>query len=122
VTYLAKPTPRKKRRGHRDPVTPEVAEFVASMDGMCVMAILDTTHTCRDRFGNVIDPAGEYELDHIYTLGMGRRGPSTSENLVRLCPWGHREKTDNARHWRPALGAWAARRRGLIVGAGSNDD
>jgi hypothetical protein len=108
--YIAKPKKAAKRRGHRDPVSPEVAEFVAEQDGMCVMAILDSNHTCRDRWGNEIHPAGEYELDHIYTLGIGRRGPSTPENLVRLCPWGHREKTDNARRWRPALGAWAAGR------------
>ena len=107
----AKPEPQKKRRGHRDPVTPELAADIAAWDRECVMSQIDLTHICRDKWGNQIRPDGEYEIDHIYTLGMGRRGPSSPENLVRLCPWGHRTKTENARYWRARLGQWAASRK-----------
>lgn len=111
TTPLRRTRMRPWRRDPEDKVPADVAEFVAAEDGMCVMAILDSTHICHDRFGNQIKPDGEYELDHIYTGGMGRRGPNTSENLVRLCPYAHRVKTESARRWRPSLGAWAAGRR-----------
>lgn len=110
MTAAPKPVKAPKRRGHRDPVTTDVAEEVAAWDQSCVMSQIDATHICRDKFGNEISPDGEYEIDHIYSGGMGRRGPSKPENLVRLCPWGHRTKTENARYWRPFLGRWAAGR------------
>ena len=43
---------------------------------------------------------GPIELDHIHNRGHGRRGPSRRWNLVSLCQWHHRVKTDNAKAWR----------------------
>jgi hypothetical protein len=105
---LRKAELRSKYRTHKDPVTPEMRAEVAGRDGSCVMSQLDPTHVCRDTFGNEISPFGEYEIDHIDTGGVGKRGPSVPGNLVRLCPWGHAEKTYNARKWRPVLREWAA--------------
>ena len=99
---------RIRRKPHRDPVTPGTAEYVAHRDGSCVMSQLDPTHVCRDKWGNETSPSAEYEIDHVDTSGLGRRGPSVPSNLVRLCPWGHTEKTYNARKWRPALRSYLA--------------
>lgn len=92
-----------KRKPHRDPVTPELRAEVAERDGECVLSKLDPTHICRDQWGNEVSPTGVFEIDHVFTSGLGRRGPSIPGNLVRLCPWGHAEKTYNARKWRPPL-------------------
>ena len=92
-----------KRRTHRDPVTPDMRAFIAHRDGSCVMSQLDPTHICRDTWGNEISPYAEFELDHVDNGGVGRRGPSVPSNLVRLCPWGHAEKTNDARKWRAPL-------------------
>ena len=100
------------RRKAEDAVSPAVGNFVAARDQMCVMAMLDREHDCHDQFGNRIDPRGQYELDHIDNGGTGKRGPSTASNLVRLCPYAHRIKTDNARLWRPVFRAYIERVEG----------
>ena len=97
---------RSKRFYHRtkkDPVTAQVYAYVAARDRVCVMSSLDPSHTCMDRYGNQISPAGEYELDHVDNGGVGNRGASTRFNLVRLCARAHATKTYNARLWRPIL-------------------
>lgn len=108
-----KRTPRKAwRRKPDDRVTEAVANYVSARDlavGGCVMAHLDRTHQCHDQYGNQIRPDEQYELDHVDNGGVGNRGPSTASNLVRLCPFGHRVKTENARLWRPALRAYLER-------------
>jgi hypothetical protein len=95
-----------RRKAHKDPVTPELRAEVAERDGRCVLSKLDPTHTCRDTWGNQIDPRGVFEIDHVMNSGVGMRGPSVRSNLVRLCPWGHAEKTNNARRLRPYLVAY----------------
>ncbi len=99
-------TRRPWRRKPEDKVTPAVANRVAARDlavGGCVMAHLDRTHLCHDKWGNRTAPDGVYEIDHVDNGGTGNRGPSESWNLVRLCPYAHRIKTENARLWRPLL-------------------
>jgi hypothetical protein len=92
----AKPEPQKKRRGHRDPVTPEVREYVLTRDGGCVGPRLEMDREC----------FGRLTLDHVVNGGKGRRGPSTPGNLVTLCGGHHYQKTVNARTWRPVLVAY----------------
>jgi hypothetical protein len=106
-------TPMKPwRRKADDKVPPEEGNYVAARDlnvGGCVMAHLDRYHLCHDAFGNRIAPDAQYELDHIDNAGVGNRGVSTRYNLVRLCPYAHRVKTENARVWRMELRAYIGR-------------
>lgn len=97
----APPHPRKrgKRRGHADPVTPELADYLWQRDGSCAMRLLDATHVCN----------GPSEIDHILNSGKGKRGPSTRRNTVRLCSLAHRLKTEHARTYRPLLTAYLER-------------
>jgi hypothetical protein len=97
---------RIRRKPHADPVTPELRIEVAERDGECVLSKLDPTHICRDQWGNEVSPTGVFEIDHVLTGGLGKRGPSVLSNLVRLGPWGHAHKTYNARLVRPYLLAY----------------
>ena len=83
-------TRRPWRRKPEDKVTDEVAHRVLARDRGCVMR-------------NVSACDGHIELDHVDNGGMGKRGPSTSDNLVSLCSSHHRFKTENARLVRPLL-------------------
>jgi len=93
MTPAPKPTPRPKRRGHRDPVTPDVAGFVASRDLGCIGPRAGLPGACD----------GPLELDHVLTSGLSRRGPSEPGNLATLCRWHHRYKTEHAREARPLI-------------------
>jgi hypothetical protein len=105
---LARKAMRPWKRKSSDRVTPAVGNYVAARDNQCVLATLDPEHVCRDQFGNLISPKGQYELDHVDNGGTGKRGPSTRDNLVRLCPFAHRLKTENASRYRPMLRAYLA--------------
>ncbi len=82
-----------RRKPHRDPVTPELREYILARDKGCVGALLDMEGPCD----------GRIEIDHVVNAGLGKRGPSIPLNLASLCSAHHREKTDNARAWRPML-------------------
>ena len=100
------------RRKDSDKVSPEDYAYVATRDsivGGCVMAHLDPTHQCHDKWGNQIRPDGVFEIDHVDNGGVGNRGKSERGNLVRLCPYAHRIKTENAKLWRPELRKYLAR-------------
>lgn len=100
------------RRRDSDRVSPEDYAYVATRDsivGGCVMAYLERTHVCHDKYGNQIRPDGVFEIDHIDNGGTGKRGASERWNLVRLCPAGHVAKTMNAKYWREKLRAYIAR-------------
>lgn len=43
------------------------------------------------------------EIDHVNSSGFGKRGPSMEENLVVLCGYHHRVKTESSKRWRAAL-------------------
>ena len=115
-TALLRRAPKPWRRSDEDKVTAADYYYVASRDlavGGCVMAHLDSQHTCRNAFGDEIPPDGEFQIDHVDNGGVGRRGPSERWNLVRLWPWDHRVKTDNARLWRPRLRKYLERVEGV---------
>lgn len=46
---------------------------------------------------------GRLEMDHVWSSGLGRRGPSQPWNLVVLCQYHHRWKTEHARDARRIL-------------------
>ena len=115
-TPLTRTPMRRKARKSGDKVAPAEANYVAARDsavGGCVMAHLDASHTCHDQFGNQIRPDGLYELDHVDNGGVGSRGANTRYNLVRLCPYAHRIKTENARMWRIHLRGYLRRVEGV---------
>lgn len=100
---VPKPTRPPKRRGHADPVTPEVRAAVLARDGGCVASLLDPLgHVCRDAFGWPHHPARveAMTLDHVQEgYGrMGQRAPSDTGHLVALC-------------WNAHLGGWATANR-----------
>lgn len=83
-----------RRKPHRDPVTPELREYILARDKGCVGALLDMEGPCD----------GRIEIDHVLNAGLGKRGPSIPLNLVSLCSGTHHPaKTNNARAWRPLL-------------------
>ena len=87
----------------RDPVTPDIYRRVLERDHGCVMA---------DHCG--ADPALcsiHLELDHIDSLGFNLRGPSTLDNLVSVCSFHHKLKTEHAAYWRPLLRGYIAKAR-----------
>lgn len=82
-----------RRKPHKDPVTPDLREYVLTRDKGCVGRWLLMEGECD----------GRLEIDHVLNGGVGRRGPSIPLNCVSLCSLHHRAKTDNARAWRPLL-------------------
>jgi hypothetical protein len=89
---------RIRRKPHRDPVTPELHDYIVTRDAGCVGPLLDMDGSCY----------GKLEIDHIDNAGLGRRGPSVPSNLVTLCATHHFLKTTNARTWRPVLRQYVA--------------
>jgi hypothetical protein len=82
-----------RRKPHKDPVTPELHDYIVARDMGCVGRWLLMEGECD----------GRIEIDHILNGGVGKRGPSVPLNLVSLCSAHHRAKTNNARAWRPLL-------------------
>ena len=74
-------------------MTPELYEHIRHRDQGCVGNIIGMLGPC-------LPPM---EVDHIDSGGRGKRGPSTPLNCVMLCREHHRDKTYNARRWRPVL-------------------
>jgi hypothetical protein len=56
-----------------------------------------------------------WELDHVDGAGMGKRGPSTMENLVLMCGYHHRIKTEASKTWRPKLREYIHAKSGYPV-------
>jgi hypothetical protein len=72
----------------RDPVTPDVAEYVKLRDGACVLSLMETMHRCRNQWGDPIAAfdLGAMTLEHVKSeLRMGKRAPSDPAHLVTLC-------------------------------------
>ena len=108
---LPKPSPAPKPRRHRDPVTPAVYAAVRRRDKGCVSAFIPVGMG----EGVFPDPCiGPLELDHVWSGGLGMRGPSTPWNLVTLCRAHHLWKTEHARDARRALKAYLERFYGPI--------
>jgi hypothetical protein len=96
---LRKAQKKTWRRRPEDRVTEAVANYVFARDYGCVAPRLDIEGPCE----------GRIEIDHVDNAGLGKRGPSTADNLVSLCSAHHRTKTENARALRPLLRAYLDR-------------
>src|SRR5690606_36114238 len=92
---FAAPPPKKVRiRPRKDPVTRDLAAYLAKRDGRCAMVKIRADHVCD----------GPSEIDHVRASGgLGLRSPSTKANTVRLCRWAHLTKTYLGRVIRPLL-------------------
>jgi len=89
---LRRRSPLKASSGTQIP--PDIRRYVEQRDRVCVGFVVGMPKDC----------AGSLELDHVRASGaLGRKSPSTADNLVRLCAWHHHFKTLNGREWRPVL-------------------
>lgn len=86
---------------HKDPVTPALRDAVLKRDKGCVGPRLGMHDQCGSQFGSGTNVV--LELDHVFTSGFGKRGPSEMWNVVTLCGWHHRMKTESSRKWRGVL-------------------
>jgi hypothetical protein len=86
---------------HKDPVTPDVYAAVMLRDQSCVGPRVGMEEECGSQWG----PGRPVviEMDHVNSAGFGKRGPSIEENLVVLCGYHHRVKTEASRRWRAAI-------------------
>lgn len=72
----------------RDPVTPEVRQYVFERDQVCVLSIYDAAHACYDVWSepHASNDWGRLTAEHIKDhLRMGKRGASDARHLVVLC-------------------------------------
>lgn len=77
-----------RRKPRRDPVSPELREYVLDRDKGCLAAKTDDTHVCKDQWGNKHSgwDRSRLTLDHVHDHAkMGRRAPSDPQHLVALC-------------------------------------
>jgi hypothetical protein len=86
---------------HKDPVTSEMVDLVKKRDISCVGPRIGMEKPCGSQFGS--GKAVVLEIDHVNSSGFGKRGPSIPENLVVLCGYHHRVKTEASKRWRLAL-------------------
>lgn len=86
---------------HKDPVTPELRLAVMKRDKTCVGPRIGMPNQCGSQFGSGAHIV--LELDHVDNAGFGKRGPSLTGNLVVLCGYHHRIKTEASRKWKPLL-------------------
>jgi 5-methylcytosine-specific restriction endonuclease McrA len=86
---------------HKDPVTPELRRTVINRDKTCIGPRIGMPKECGTQFGP--GTKGPVELDHVVSSGFGKRGPSIEENLVAICGFHHRMKTEASKTWRPKI-------------------
>jgi 5-methylcytosine-specific restriction endonuclease McrA len=106
---LRRYSPLKASRGTVIP--PDLRRAVLERDRLCVLRQLGINHPCS---GSLF-----LELDHVRGSGaLGKKSPTTLDNLVALCPQAHRMKTLEGRVYRPLLIAYLAERaeRSAVIG------
>ena len=107
---FAAPPPKKALTVKRD--TPDEAaekRYVRARDVGCVYwkLSLDGPHHS--------DCEGPLDVDHVRASGgLGMKSETHRRNLVVLCRWHHKLKTDYGRTWRPLLLAYLERVEGAL--------
>ena len=86
---------------HKDPVPPEIARAVFARDVSCVGVKVGMLGACGSQWGP--GKPVSMEIDHVNSAGFGKRGPSMEENLVLICGYHHRIKTESSKQWRAAI-------------------
>lgn len=104
----APPPPRKVKPVKRDSAD-EAAEkaYVRHRDRGCVVAHMP--FWARHRLSAPVC-SGPLEVDHVRASGgLGIKSPTHRSNMVLLCHWHHRLKTEYGKVWRPLLLAYLER-------------
>jgi hypothetical protein len=109
---FAAPPPRKVKPAKRDTAA-EAAEkaWVRQRDLACVARWIAVAP--RTQFTRIADTSpcnGPLEVDHVRASGgLGIKSPTHRSNMVLLCHWHHRLKTEYGKVWRPLLLAYLER-------------
>lgn len=101
---FAPPPPKKAPKVKRD-TSEEVAEknWVRLRDRGCVAERAWGT-------GKTLPCDGPRDVDHVRASGgLGMKSPTHRSNMVVLCRWHHRAKTEYGKTWRPLLLAYLER-------------
>ena len=105
---FAAPPKRKTPTVKRD-TAHELAEkrYVRNRDNGCVAARPSMEQTGATRCDGPLD------VDHVRASGgLGMKSPTHRTNMVVLCRWHHRLKTEYGKVWRPLLLAYLERVEG----------
>lgn len=88
-----------------EPITKSMDDQLWARDEGCVAPRLGIETPCGNAWG-----VGQVviERDHIHPTGVGMKGRAILSNLVLLCGFHHRLKTEGGRTWRPLLDAYVA--------------
>lgn len=87
-TPLRRSRPKPWFRAEEDKVTPEQAQATFARDKACVLWLMDSGHSCRDRFGvpHAPDDMRRMTIEHVKEhSAMGVRG----KLLVTMCGSGN---------------------------------
>jgi 5-methylcytosine-specific restriction endonuclease McrA len=100
--FAAPRAPVKKESKSKQEPTAAMRAYLHQRDKGCVAAkvLHDNGATCQ----------GALQVDHVRASGgLGMKSPATRENLLLLCTWHHKLKTEYGRTWRPLLLAYLER-------------
>jgi hypothetical protein len=104
---FAAPPPRKAPKVKRD--TPDEAaekRYVRLRDRGCVaVRAMQSAHPGTAAWALIC--SGPIEVDHVRASGgLGLKSETHRRNMVCLCTWHHKAKTDYGKTWRPLLIAY----------------
>ena len=103
--FAAPPPPEPRSSKSKQEPTQSLRAYIRQRDKGCVAAIVLRDHgaTCQ----------GVMQIDHVRASGgLGVKSPAERGNLVQLCAWHHKLKTEYGKVWRPLLLAYLARVEG----------
>ena len=108
--FAAPPTRKAKKVKVESPDGRAEMDYVRGRDRGCVARLIYMPGTGGVPL-NVLSPCeGRIEVDHVRASGgLGMKSPTVRTNLVSLCSWHHRLKTDHGKTWRPLLIAYLDR-------------
>ena len=103
--FAAPPTlKRKAPRSKQEPST-SMRAYLKQRDKGCVAPLLVGYGV-----SSMSDCQGSLQVDHVRASGgLGMKSPATRDNLLLLCAWHHKAKTEYGKVWRPLLVAYLER-------------
>lgn len=98
--FAAPPAPKRKKVKVETPDGRAEMDYVRGRDRGCV-----AQRAARLGGQSEMTPCeGKIEVDHVRASGgLGMKSPTVRTNLVCLCTWHHKLKTDWGKVWRPML-------------------
>lgn len=103
--FAAPPEVKRKTSRSKQEPTESLRAYVKQRDRGCVAQRLVGYGV------SAMSPcAGGLQIDHVRASGgLGMKSPATRNNLVQLCAWHHKAKTEYGKVWRPLLLAYLER-------------